>query len=344
MNRITSPHLPRAKALVAAFRDQRITAGDQTPPAKVEEARQRSPAGWPVPRARLAAQLQQRLDGQSLPNQQGTSYCGCAAFLYCLLEDRPDWYVAYATALWRGEPFTFRSASQYLDVTTAPETRSVLRQVQTGKSNAGAMTDLDWTTMASLSGATTYRRNAPSAAAPDDKFRAITWPWMVREWFASVGAPAMLDSVGAGYAREGLDELLALFARWESCWLVLQIDASMLNGGGTSIQQRHWVVVDPETRPLIGKSGQSTGQTATQFVAAREARRRASVQGFREAYGGAVAANEEIVRQKAEVDTAILKLRVVTWGDEHHHLHQPSLRFVLDRFHGGYAFPRFNRK
>ena len=344
MNRITSPHLPRAIALVARFRDAgRPPAGMQPVDPKWEERRQRSPAGWPVPRARLVALLQQRLEGRSLPDQSGTSYCGCAAFLYCLLEDRPDWYVAYATALWRGVPFSFRSASEHLDVDTDPATRSALTEVQTGRTAARGMNELDWMTMASLSGATHYFRGGPSAVAPDDRFKAITWPWMVKQWFASVGAPAALDSVGVGYTVKGVDDFLELLKRWDSYWLVMQIDASMLNGGGTSIQQRHWVVIDPETRPLIGQPGSSTGLPAAQFVAQRQARGRTSVMTARDPYSGAAAARAEAERQNAEVDAAVLKIRLVTWGDEHHQVHQSSLRFVLDRFHGGYAFPRFNR-
>lgn len=130
MNRIASPYLPRAKALVTRFRDEGEIGSSNDAGAKEREAkRQRSPAGWPVERARLASQLEERLNGSSLPNQQGTSYCGCAAFLNCLLEDRPDWYVAYATALWRGEPFTFRSADEYTQIIVTERTKNVLNVI-----------------------------------------------------------------------------------------------------------------------------------------------------------------------------------------------------------------------
>lgn len=345
MNQITSPHLPRAKALVAAFRDSRMNDANGAPLAALAEAaRQCSPIGWPVTRAELAEQLRQRLNGGSLPDQQGTSYCGCAAFLYCLLEDRPDWYVAYATALWRGEPFSFASPSDRLNIRVGVSARDSLKSILTGTSPARKMSALDWMTMACLSGATGRRGETLTLTKPGDDFRAITWPYMVRRWFACVGAPARLDSVGIGLNLKSLDDLMQLFACWDSCWLVLQIDSSMLDGGGTSIRQRHWVVVDTETRPLIGQAGQSTGLPASQWMAQRQKRARASVLGQREAYGAAAAVNVELERQRVDADTALLKLRLVTWNNEHHRVKEPTLKFVLDRFYGGYAFPRFNRR
>lgn len=151
-------------------------------------------------------------------------------------------------------------------------------------------------------------------------------------------------SVGVGSGLASLDDLLDLFAMWHSCWLVLEIDSSLLMGGSTSIQQRHWVVVDPETLPLIRLPGSSTGLTSAQFRAKREAAARGSVQGATDAYGGMAALNSERARQQIEADKSVVHLRVVSWADEHHHIHQPTLPFVLQRFYGGYAFPRFNQR
>lgn len=265
MNRINSPHLPRAMALLVAFRDAGAPApGAAKAGAAFEEARQRSPGGWTVSRATLAGQLQARLEGRSLPHQQGTSYCGCAAFLYCLLEDRPDWYVAYATALWRDEQFTFQSASAQVNVAVAETSRSSMPSVQTGQSAALAMNELDWMTMSCLSAATGARGDATGRVSPSDQFRAITYPFMVRRWFASVGAPARLDSVGLGAALATTDDLLALLSLWETCWLIMEIDAGMLIGG-SGLFRRHWVVVDPETRPTLTRSDRPGAITVAQF-------------------------------------------------------------------------------
>lgn len=333
MNRITSHYLPRARTLLAAFRGEGVAAAHGKPlDRKAEQARQRSPAGWPVTRAQLAAELRQRLDGVTLPQQRGTSYCGCAAFLYCLLEDRPDWYVAYATALWRGTPFTFAAARNSLAVDVAPGTRQSLATIQQTRTPDRKISSLDWMTMASLSGATRLRRGAaPAVAKPSDEARSITWPWMVRRWFASVGAPAKLDSVDIGLFNASQQDLLALLALWGSHWLVMQIDSSMLTGGGTSITQRHWVVVDPDTRPLIQPPGQRGGLSPADFTAWQRA---------------ALSKENNAYSAQAQLDfdaTALTNLRVVSWGNEHTPVRGATLGNISSRFYGGFAFPRFNR-
>jgi hypothetical protein len=206
------------------------------------------------------------------------------------------------------------------------------------------MNALDWMTMACLSAATSRSGDALTRVKPGEQFRAITWPFMVKRWFASVGAPARHDSVGMGAGLASLDDMLKLFALWETCWLVMEIDSSLLKGGGTSITQRHWVVVDPETRPLFGRPGQSTGMTAAQWRAQRLAGDGRSWAGATNGYAAAAGLRAERERQSEEADGMIVKLRVVSWAEEHMGIHRVNLPFVLDRFHGGYAFPRFNQK
>lgn len=333
MNRITSTYLPRARTLLAAFRQQGAPgAGAKRLSNQAEAARQRSPGGWPVSREQLASELQQRLDGVTLPHQRGTSYCGCAAFLYCLLEDRPDWYVAYATALWRGEPFTFASARERLPISVNPVTLQSLTVIQQDQTAAPSISNLDWMTMASLSGATRRRRGAPATATrPTDEARSITWPWMVRRWFDAVGAPAAIDSVGLGAFAASMEDLLALLSRWGSHWLVMQIDSSLLNGGSTSITQRHWVVVDPDTRPLIQPPGQRGGLSPSDFVTFRQRQLATHTNAY-----SAVAHVEGL-------GAAQTNLRVVSWANEHTRISGSTIGNVADRFYGGYAFPRFGR-
>lgn len=333
-NRITSRYLPRAWQLLAAFRDEgkRPARGQRAPLAAEEQTRQRSPGGWNVSRDALVGELTGRLNGKTLPQQQNTSYCGCAAFLYCLLEDRPDWYVAYATALWRGQPFTFASGRDRQIVNSTAETRQSMVTMRQMRTPDPKISSLDWMTMASLSGATRLVQSAqPSSARPTDEARSITWPWMVRRWFNSVGASARLDSVGTGLLRGSRDDLLNLLRLWNGNWLVMQIDSSMLTGGATSITQRHWIVVDPETRPLIQPPGQKDGFPVDDFIKWQ----RSAVQRAANAAGG-----------QATVDaasTALMRLRVVSWGKEHVSVRNPTLGDVNDRFYGGFVFPRFNR-
>lgn len=338
MNRITSPYLPRAKKLLDAFANAGTSGAARLSPGD-EAVRQRSPAGWYVPRNRLVAELRDRLDGKTLPHQRGTSYCGCSAFLYCVLEDRPDWYVAYATALWRGVPFTFKGASDQTLVSVDTETRNSLTQIQSGKARGSSISDLDWMTMASLSAATRWSGSTPAAAHPTDRGAAITWPWMVKQWFASVGAPAKIDSVGVGLFNSSLEDALALLDRWVGYWLVIQIDASLLSGGSTSIQQRHWVVVDPETPPAIQAAGQAAWFDPKSFGRLRADRRKAALGPVHDAYSGAAVAKGE----DSQDHRSPIRLRVVSWGDEHHPIRDATIGNFADRFYGGYAFPRFNR-
>ena len=338
MIRLSSFHLPRARALLDAFRAEGLPASNARLSPSAEAARQRSPGGWPVPRDRLAAQLQQRLDGRTLMHQRGTSYCGCAAFLYCVLKDRPDWYVAYATALWRGIPFTFASNRARLKVDSTEGTRRALAQIHGEKVRGPFISDLDWMTMACLSSATRWSKDAgPSVATPSDRGAAITWPWMVKQWFASVGAPAVLDSVGFGLARSSLAELLELLDRWAGHWLVMQIDSSLLEGGASSPLQRHWIVVDSERQPLIQPAGGQGGLLPGAFSTIRSLHERALLAQVRDAYAGQAVVDEETRLDHA----ALTNLRVVSWGDEHYHLYTPTIGYVADKFYGGYAFPRF---
>lgn len=333
MNRITSHYLPRARLLLTAFRSEGSAGAHQKPldPQK-ETERQRSPAGWPVTRAQLADELQQRLDGATLPQQRGTAYCGCAAFLYCLLEDRPDWYVAYATALWSGLPFTFASARERQTVGVTPGTRQSLATIQQTRTADPKISSLDWMTMASLSAATRLRHAAePVTARPTDEARSITWPWMVRRWFASVGAPATLDSVNIGLFNASRQDLLDLLALWSGYWLVLQIDSSLLQGGSTSIRNRHWVVVNPETRPLFQPPGQRGEMSPPDFAAWE----RSALSTQANAYAAQAALDVD--------DAALVDLRVVSWGDEHSKVKGATLGNIASRFYGGFAFPRFNR-
>lgn len=67
---------------------------------------------WGVNRTQLIDQLRQRLsnDQHSWPHQGGTSLCGPAAFMFCLINDRPDLYVGHIIDLWTGRPATFGPA------------------------------------------------------------------------------------------------------------------------------------------------------------------------------------------------------------------------------------------
>jgi hypothetical protein len=120
---------------------------------------------------------------------------------------------------------------------------------------------------------------------------------------------------------------------------VIQIDASLLSGGSTSIQQRHWVVVDPETPPAIQAAGQVAWFDPKSFGRLRADRRKAALGAVHDAYAGAAVAKGE----DSQDHRSPMRLRVVSWGDEHHPIRDATIGNFADRFYGGYAFPRFNR-
>ena len=283
------------------------------------------------------AQLHQRLHGK-LPNQLDTSYCGCAAFLVCLLIDRPDIYVAYAIALWTGNDYTFHALRRSLEVSATPGTMKALSDIQGRKSRSGFINDLDWMTMASLSAASHggAPRNADDSGGIFSQFNAITWPSMIRKWFGAVGCQPQLDSVGFGVVSCSSEDVLDLLALWDHHWLVMEIDASLLNGGGASIKNRHWVVVNPVYRPTV----QPEGKGARQFPAAYRDAVRKSPWGSAPPPVEANSAMSMVRQTMATVGRATVDMQVVSWADDTYRFRQPTLDHIASLFYGGYAFPR----
>ena len=74
---------------------------------------------------------------------------------------------------------------------------------------------------------------------------------MLRHWFLAAGAQVRASSMGLGAFRSGLFDTLSLMTCWSSCWIVLEIDMSLIQGGDpTFFNNRHWVVVRPRQHPI----------------------------------------------------------------------------------------------
>lgn len=267
MNRPNPARLPAARQIPDGFRKGQWPPSAMPPVAMADHRAggakpaivdQRSPAGWSVTRDALAGQIERRLNGVDLPNQASTSYCGVASFLYCVLQDRPDLYVAYAVSLWTGNHFTFRSQRGGIDIGPTSGTIAALGTIQ--KRRNPRISDLDWMTMAGLSSATHgHNWNASADDGWLSELKSVTWPSMVMRWFASVGAALTMDTVGSGVfgstMDDDLNDLLGLLSLWSTHWLVFEIDASLLEGGSPGALNRHWVVVDPYHLPHIRLNG-----------------------------------------------------------------------------------------
>jgi hypothetical protein len=329
MSAAPATRLAEAQRRINAFHAEGRPATTGDPPVKPTpdaiRTLQFSPAGWPVTRDALVTQLRERLRGTQQPAQQDTSYCGPAAFLYCLLKDLPDIYVDYAVHLWSYGEYDFGA----VDVRSNATTRASLGEInRTRHANPRHqyISSLDWMTMASLSASTRPFFSGSRGARPDDEGWSITYPWVLKSWFASLGSRAVYDCMGLGLTKVGLRPFAELMRHWNRCWLVLQIDSSLIKGGEpNTIRKRHWVVVDPRQQPRVKRAdGQVVplGSIGDQFGRVDDPRVPAHVLDER-------------------MNDWAMDLRLVTWGKEGEPLTLSTLGAVPDRFYGGFAFPHF---
>lgn len=294
---------------------------------KRRAALQRSPAGWPITRDDFAGQIKARLDGK-LPDQLETSYCGPAAFLYCLIHDRPDIYVTYAISLWERGHFRFGNRNAALSLSSADgeiPAAIKLRQARAATPRRRHINDIDWMTMSCLSAST--RPIDVGAVTPRDEFGSITYPHVLRRWFVTAGAAVRADTMGAGLFKSPLAETLTLMKHWGDSWIILQIDSSLLQGGSTNtFAKRHWVAVDPHRQPMVRKG--AGGPVVPLADVAPD---------IWKIPPGQSAPNLE-GHHMADWET---NLGIVTWANEHHEVHNRKLGQTIGRIYGGYAFSRF---
>lgn len=314
------PRFQAAQALIARFAaDARPKPGKtKAETVKRAAALQRSPAGWPIARDALVQALQRRMSGKDLPRQVGTSYCGPAAFLYCLLEDRPDLYVSYAISLWTHGEYDFRSGATVLEVDSTAGTRAALQEARKAQPARHFISDLDWMTMAPLSASTRPFSRVFGTPEPDDQVGSISYPGVVKGWFAAVGATLRADTMGMGLMKSPPAATIRLMEHWANSWIVLQIDSSLIDvGTPNTFKRRHWVVVNPHRRPLVkaGKDGK--------------------VVPLSQAY---TAARAGPAPDMSDWQTS---LYVVSWGKESTGLQNPRLGHLAGRVYGGFAFSRF---
>jgi len=270
---------------------------------------------WGVNSKQLTQQLLDRLSNgrHSWPDQGDTSLCGPAAFMFCLIHDRPDLYVGHIIDLWAGRPATLgeRSIKPSAQVRTIAETRTETVNPKTGAKEmqtvpqAARINAVDWISMASL------RNDSPSLIPfssydhPSAMASAITRPAYLKGWFNAVGSTTLLDNTNEILPMADWKELLELAPHQPSAWVVMLVSAAMFGGTG-STYKNHWVVLNgPITvngRPINGYSADD----------------------------------------KPELANASIQARIFTWGDESHSLASatalPHLSHFLKCFHGGIAF------
>ena len=193
----------------------------------------KSPTGWRYTRKDLAEELDERLHGKTFPRfpyQGGTSCCGPAAFLYCLLKDRPDWYVHFALGLWNYGEFDLGNKNNGHKYLVKPS-KNTIEEIANFKEHK--ITKLDWMTLASL-------------------HTGVTTPDFVRHWFHAVGAPCFSSTFTnpvTDYLRhENYKHFRETMKFYRHRWVILEINPSIMKGVAFSFWARsfgrHWVVVN----------------------------------------------------------------------------------------------------
>lgn len=218
-----------------------------------------SPQGWPITRQLLGRELAVRINPTGLrnsPDQGRTSRCGPAAFLYCLIHDRPDLYVKLAIELWRDGTSNLKNGASGRDFVmhcdpTARVVTSTSQAISTYRMSA-----LDWMTMGCLS-------KPDGSAAPDQELQAITFPRNLGDWFVAAGCSvdvASFDSVGGTTWLGDLDvfDLQKGLRLFRDHWIVLEIEPRLIVGQPGGFFQRHWVVVNERKEPTFGGTSLAT--------------------------------------------------------------------------------------
>lgn len=205
-----------------------------------------NPFAKPILIQQLQARLSQSL---ALPNlttpyiQQGpSSLCGPASFAHCLLQDRPDIYVATILALWQ------HGQAKMGDLWLRPSRHARRPKRFTLASSGGLHTHLpmvDWLLLASLKDSS---NRLLAYASPQHKTAGMTfWPHLNR-WFTAVGA----TQISHFYALFGSSahQLALLKQQWHSGQhIIALIGAGMLHNGRGRFSN-HWVVfTDPPPWP-----------------------------------------------------------------------------------------------
>ncbi|MBP6861308.1 MAG: PAAR domain-containing protein [Neisseriaceae bacterium] len=176
--------LAQAQQLIHEF-----AASESGPSAFAEPQPSQHTPPQPFAKAILIRQLQARLaHSADAPNlttpsiQQGpSSLCGPACFAYCLLQDRPDRYVATIMALWQ------HGQAKLGDLHLRPSPQA-LNPKQFSQPN-GQQTHLpmiDWILLASLKDS--INKLLPYGS-PRNKTAGITFWFHLDAWFRAVGAP-----------------------------------------------------------------------------------------------------------------------------------------------------------
>ncbi|XVJ69302.1 MAG: hypothetical protein HEQ39_06370 [Rhizobacter sp.] len=271
---------------------------------------------WGVDQVTLADQLDIRLSGKSdaWPHQGQTALCGPAAFMFCLVQDRPDMYVDLVINLWLGQPASLGGNSavgptMIRPVNPSPHVQTNTPAAVTGE--IGAINAVDWISMASL------RNDSPDLNPfgdydhPKNQVSAIARPKYVKGWFESAGAHCLWDNTSEILPTADWKELTELSA-YNGGWVLMLVASAMFAEGHPGYPfKNHWVVLNGSIT-IDGRDWSMYRSGAAKLPETRE-----------------------------NVD---IQADFFTWGKTGRQLRavraRPDLAFFLKCFYGGMAFSR----
>lgn len=207
----------------------------------------------------IEGQLQDRLIGYDYPHQRNTSFCGPAAFFYCLLKDQPAIYEQAVWDLWNyGNTQIGNLQIKPSNNCRHPRSLSKIR-----------ITGLDWITLASLRDtenivlSTKVRDTDTISGFFWEGLAGITTVYDAKTWFEKVGSKCVFDNTmlwsPSGYNHARLKHILDLnlYAGRPNYHVIVLVGSGMFGAtsDGTTFNtpsKDHWVVWESRITSING--------------------------------------------------------------------------------------------
>ena len=190
-----------------------------------------------VTRSQFAMSLMDRINSPSSINQQDSSLCGPACFLYCLILKNPDVYAQYVIDLYEKGDAKIGG----LHVKPSSDCKNYLPASSSGSINA-----VDWVALASL-------RDSDNMIfdyeGPSDQASGITMPGGLASWFTKSWRFTQVSNQTNVYFNK--DVLTLLQAHQKFCAgqkVCLFIGANVLQNDAPTTFPDHWVVLSSQIR------------------------------------------------------------------------------------------------
>lgn len=190
--------------------------------------------GFPeIRQADVVSGLIERVKDPSKQDQASANLCGPAAFLYCLLNEHPDYYVRYVVDLF----LTGKARIGALKVEPSLDCRYY-------KPPAGRIAPVDWIALASLRDS---ENTTLTFSSIDDTVAGITMPHSLAKWLREAGFSGVKNDTNLVHnkGRKEVEECAQEIALFR--WVFLFINDNLLyvtTQTKRSTFPNHWIVLD----------------------------------------------------------------------------------------------------